>query len=390
MRTRDNLNQIYILEPNGDAGYLSVYDQGVSYALSRNGYDVSLFSSSISKNTNPRDEFKIYEIFKKSFNKRINKLFRGFYYIAALKKFFVNHKAYKVDLIYYHIFTYSVEELLTLLSLIFFARKKVVINIHDMHSLEAGSNFLHKIILFFLKAKKFEISSHSHSVKESLINKYSFDNCIIMPHSDVDIFFRCKDSKESLLQKFNLPKNKKYFLFFGKIKKSKGLDILLKAWSNICKEYPDYSLLIVGSSANEDILKYRDIIKNVGIENSCIWIEKSVPDQDAHSYFKIAEASILPYKEVYSSGVLLRSLGYNTPMILSNIKNFKTVLDDSECFYFDIKNPKNLHECIKTFIDNPGLVEDKRHNANTALEKKYNWDKIGKDMSLILDEILTS
>ena len=57
----------------------------------------------------------------------------------------------------------------------------------------------------------------------------------------------------------NIPTNKFVFLFFGQIKKVKGVDILLKAFSKLAKEREDVYLIVAGNTWKSDYSYYKKI-----------------------------------------------------------------------------------------------------------------------------------
>lgn len=87
----------------------------------------------------------------------------------------------------------------------------------------------------------------------------------MIPHGHMlDYIEKC--SKNEARDKLKLPKDKMIFLFFGQIKKVKGVDILLRAFVKIKNQHHDLFLVIAGSVWKADFTECNEIIKKMNLE----------------------------------------------------------------------------------------------------------------------------
>lgn len=109
-------------------------------------------------------------------------------------------------------------------------------------------------------------------------------------------------SKHEARRLLGLDDNNKIVLFFGFIRKYKGLDILLHAMKMV-KEKNDSIRLMVAGEFYEDEKPYREIISLHGIEDVLILRTSFIPDSEVKYYLCAADVVIQPYRNATQSGV---------------------------------------------------------------------------------------
>lgn len=107
-------------------------------------------------------------------------------------------------------------------------------------------------------------------------------------------------------------------LFFGYIRKYKGLDILIKAFPNIKKNNPDAKLLIVGEFYDNPE-EYYNLIKSLNINNEVKLINQFVPNEEVGKYYNASDLVMLPYRSATQSGILNVAYGFYKPVIVTNV-----------------------------------------------------------------------
>lgn len=100
----------------------------------------------------------------------------------------------------------------------------------------------------------------------------------------------------------SLPQDKNILLFFGFIRKYKGLDILLRALPEIIKENPKIHLLVVGECF-WDYEKYENIILENKITEQVTSHIKYVPNEEVRYWFGACDLLVMPYRHIINSGV---------------------------------------------------------------------------------------
>ncbi len=168
---------------------------------------------------------------------------------------------------------------------IFFITENVV-----SHEANAVDKFLTKAGLKF--ASKFLALS---GIVEKELQQYSKGKKVY--RSELPVYDCYKQSEEvninKLKQDLDFDEDSLVLLFFGYVRKYKGLDILIEAFPKILSNNPNATLLIVGEFY-DDPKEYFELIKKFKIENKVKVVNQFVPNEEVAKYYQSADVVILP------------------------------------------------------------------------------------------------
>lgn len=212
----------------------------------------------------------------------------------------------------------------------------------------------------------------SDTVKNQLLHYYPKAKYLQIPHPVYNHFGEKLD-KVQAKQNLGISPNRKVILFFGFIRKYKGLDILIKSLSNIQEPY---TLLIAGESY-DDFTEYQNLLNENGIvgEKLCSKVEY-VTDDDVKKYFSASDICALPYRSATQSGIAAVAKHFEVPMVVTpvgelpnEVKHLKTgfICQDSnpESFAFGIQNVMINHS-----IYSQNMFQDNQDNTWQNFAKK--------------------
>jgi len=134
------------------------------------------------------------------------------------------------------------------------------------------------------------------------------------------------------------------FLFFGHIRKYKGLETLLDSmqWINDTKT----EIRIVGESWSQELT--RTVFK-AAQQNSEMMSHRLefITDEEAEDELSAADVVVLPYLSATGSGVLAQAIGLNRPVIVSDIPELSELVRPGiDGWKFEAGNSKSLAETI--------------------------------------------
>lgn len=146
--------------------------------------------------------------------------------------------------------------------------------------------------------------------------------------------YDCYDSKDNisvseLRKELGFSEKDKVLLFFGYVRKYKGLDLLIDAFPKIKSLIPNSKLLIVGEFYDSPEF-YTDKIKILGIEKDTVIVNQFVPNEDVGKYYKASDLVILPYRSATQSGILNVAYGFSKPVIVTNVGGLSEFVDDKK------------------------------------------------------------
>ena len=174
-----------------------------------------------------------------------------------------------------------------------------------------------------------------------------------------------------------LPEDKQIVLFFGLIRKYKGLDMLLDAFNEL-KVNPNIVLVIAGEFY-EDKQPYLDLIEKYQIQNQVILHGKFIANEDVKLYFSAADLVALPYKSATQSGVTQVSFHFEVPTLVTNVGGLGEIIPDKIAGYVVEPNGKAIAEAIKDYFEN-----NRMHSFTEGMKKekqKYDW-------KIFVDEVI--
>jgi len=186
---------------------------------------------------------------------------------------------------------------------------------------------------------------------------------------------------ESLKSEFHYSSENKVLLFFGYVRKYKGLDVLLEAMSDLISSDNSFRLLVVGEFYDDEN-NYQAIINKLGIKNYVQIINRFVPNEEVEKYFMLADCVVLPYKDATQSGVLNIAYGFQKPAIVTNvgglaefIDNEKTGIIVNDCSKEKIANGVNHFYELSGKVNFVNNIKN-RVSANSFTKLPQLFDKI--------------
>ena len=143
-----------------------------------------------------------------------------------------------------------------------------------------------------------------------------------------DIFSTTPMPRDQARQQLGLDPNEHVLLFFGFVRRYKGLRHLLRALAEL-RQHMHARLLIVGEFW-EDERPYHELVTQLGIQDLVIFYNKYVPNEDMPRYFSACDVVVMPYLEATQSGVAQLAIGFEKPMIATSVGGMPEAIQDGE------------------------------------------------------------
>ena len=245
------------------------------------------------------------------------------------------------------------------------------------------------------------VVSTGKSNEKTVIKLYHPVYDLYKPDPDFDI--------EAFKEQLGLKKH--VFLFFGFIRKYKGLHNAIHAFSKLSKERNDVSFLICGEefwstlnpnkfstklknvvfsglkkvflSKDSDEKDYRplELISNLELEDSTYVNNSFIPNEEVHKYFQVADCSILFYETATPSGVESLTYNFELPILATRVGHFpETIQDGFNGYLAEAEDVDSMAQVMSTFIEQP--IE--RSHVKSAAEN-MSWSNYVK--AILADSI---
>jgi glycosyltransferase involved in cell wall biosynthesis len=179
-------------------------------------------------------------------------------------------------------------------------------------------------------------------------------------------------SKEVARQKLNISNEERVILFFGFIRKYKGLDILLEAMADERIKQKNIKLLIAGEFY-EDAKPYYQLIEKLNLSSQLILKTDFIPDPEVKYYLCAADAVIQPYRNATQSGVTPLAYYFEKPMVVTNVGGLPSLVPNEQAGLVVEPDALSVATGILRFYQ-LGESYFIPHLRNE--KKKYSWDNL--------------
>jgi len=195
------------------------------------------------------------------------------------------------------------------------------------------------------------------------------------PHPIYDFFDGKRFDRESARRDLGLDGH--VILFFGYIRRYKGLAVLIDAFAKVLSRLP-VTLLIVGEFYDKRE-PYDERIAQASIASHVRIVDQYVPNEDVEKYFKAADLVVLPYMSATQSGIVQTSYSFGKPVVVTDVGGLPDVVTDGETGFVVPRNdPGALADAIVRFFEEDAGAE-MADNIRAGLER-FSWRRCAQTL----------
>ena len=186
---------------------------------------------------------------------------------------------------------------------------------------------------------------------------------------------------EKAREKLNMDEKNRIILFFGNIAPYKGLEFLVDAFHQVLAKDEHIRLLVAGRVKDcewywQGINKMIDGDVAAGRVRLKI---KYIPDSETEVYFKAADLLVLPYRNIYQSGVLYLGYSFGLPTIATDVGALKEeIIVEETGFVCRPEDSDDLARTIEKYFESD-LYKDlnnRRTKIQKFAQKRNSWEVV--------------
>jgi glycosyltransferase involved in cell wall biosynthesis len=204
----------------------------------------------------------------------------------------------------------------------------------------------------------------------------------LIPHPIYDTFGKVV-SKEEARQKLKIQQGEKVILFFGFIRKYKGLDILFEAMADDRIRKAGIKLLVAGEYYGDEKW-YNELIGKLDIQEQLILNTSFIRDEEVADYFCAADVVVQPYRNATQSGVTPLAYHFEKPMIVTGVGGLPDLVPHEKVGLVAQPDPRSLADAIVRFYE---MGEDHFIPHLREEKQKYSWSKLVEKIYALADRI---
>ena len=265
--------------------------------------------------------------------------------------------------------------------------KKIVLTAHNVNQARRDSkdSLLNRLTLRIQYQLADHIFVHTEKMKSELLQDFGIREgaVTVIPfginNSLPDTDITAAEAKRRL----GIADGEKALLFLGRLRPYKGLECLLEAFQLLSASDPSYRL-IVASEPKKGSEEYLDTIRRMidqKIDPGQIVMKlQFIPDEDMEIYLKAADVLVLPYKEIFQSGVLFLGYSFGLPVVATDVGSFREeIVEGRTGFLCKPADPADLASTLETYFQSSlyKQLPQRRVEIRDYGYAHHSWDTVG-------------
>jgi len=266
--------------------------------------------------------------------------------------------------------------------------KRIVFTAHNVNAAkrDGRDNLLNRLSLKFQYWMSDHIFVHTERMKLELLKDFDIpeSKVTIIPFGINNTIPTSEMTTLGAKKRMGLSADEKTALFFGQIAPYKGLEYLVAAMAALVKRNGGLRLIVAGKVKRGRTGYWEQIqreIVSAGIKEQVIERIEFIPDDEVELYFKAADVVIVPYVQIFQSGVPFLAYSFGSPVIATDVGSLRDdVVEGKTGFVCKARDPADLAKSIETYFSSElyRQLETRRQRIQDFANEKYSWTKAGE------------
>lgn len=193
----------------------------------------------------------------------------------------------------------------------------------------------------------------------------------VTPHPTYGMFCKQGMSMQKAREQLQIDQGQRALLFFGFVRKYKGLQYLLEAMKLLKERDFKVQLWVVGDFG-EDKDEYVEQIRAFEIGDQVQMVEGYVPDDEVEKYFAASDLVVLPYLSATQSGIVQIAFGFEKPVLVTEVGGLPDVVTNGKTGY--VVEPRSAEMIAEAIMDY--YINNRREAFVSQIEKekdRFSW-----------------
>jgi glycosyltransferase involved in cell wall biosynthesis len=266
--------------------------------------------------------------------------------------------------------------------------KKIAFTAHNVNQgqRDAKDSWLNRVTLGVQYRLCDHIFVHTLKMKEELCRHFPVAEgaVTVIPFPINNASPDTKLTSAEAKRRLGLKDDEKAILFFGRVRPYKGTEYLLEAFRILANKQANYRLIIAGEPI-KGCEEYREEIQSVVKRDfgrgQVMLRMQFIPDDDVEVYFKAADVLVLPYKEIFQSGVLFLAYAFGLPVVATDVGSFREeIVEGDTGFLCEAGDPADMARAIEGYFasDLYANLSARRQEIKDFANAHHSWDAVAE------------
>jgi D-inositol-3-phosphate glycosyltransferase len=265
--------------------------------------------------------------------------------------------------------------------------KRVLLTAHNVNAArrDARDGWLNRLSLRIQYRLCSHIFVHTEKMRAELTTGFGVApaRVTVIPFGINDTIPKTRLTPAGAREVLGLPSNSRTLLFFGQIAPYKGLDYLVEALDLLDDLDPPLHLIVAGKikrGAEDYWERVRTGLGPSVARGRAVCHIGFIPDEEVERYFKAADVVVLPYREIFQSGVPFLAFAFGVPVIATDVGSLREDVvagaNGSLCRPHD---PAALASAIRAYFagDIFRHLDERRSAIRGAALRRHSWATVG-------------
>jgi D-inositol-3-phosphate glycosyltransferase len=266
--------------------------------------------------------------------------------------------------------------------------KRVALTAHNVNQAKRDSRdtWLNRITLRIQYHLCDQIFVHTKKMKNDLLTDFGVESkaVTVIRHPINNAFPDTGLTPSEAKSRLGLRDTDKTILFFGKIKPYKGIEYLLPAFKKLAAEDEQFRLIIAGEVQKGSESYLDSLLQAIPLElkkRQVILKTQFIPDEEMEVYFKAADVLVLPYKDIFQSGVLFLGYSFGLPVIATDVGSFREeVVEGVTGYLCKPGDPAELANAVEVYFRSDLFknLPVRRRQLKDYANANHSWDAVAE------------
>jgi D-inositol-3-phosphate glycosyltransferase len=312
------------------------------------------------------------------------KLSRLLIYYARLARYAARSKPGILHILWNNKFEYFDRTILMLYYKLL--AKKIALTAHNVNQAKRDlqDSLLNRLTLKIQYQLSDHIFVHTKKMKDELCQDFAVpeEAVTIIRHPINNAFPDTELTPAEAKRQLGVREGEKTILFLGRIRPYKGIEQLLAAFQKLVKHDASYRLIIAGEpkKGNEDYFdEIRGIVNRHFSQGEIILKFQFIADDQMELYLKAADVLVLPYKDIFQSGILFLAYSFGLPVVATDVGSFREeIVERKTGFICKPGDTADLARTLETYFlsDIYRDLSTRRQEIKDYANKVHSWDAV--------------
>jgi D-inositol-3-phosphate glycosyltransferase len=278
--------------------------------------------------------------------------------------------------------------------------KKIVLTAHNVDAgrRDAKDSMIDRLTLKLQYQFADHIFVHTQKMQNELVERFHVSRARVttIPYG-INNAVPCSDlTPAAARRRLGIRDDEKAILFFGAIKPYKGLEYLVSAFQEAAKVRKDLRLVIAGErkKGSEAYLSaIEQTLDAVPMQSQIIRKIEFIPDNEIEVYFKAADVAVLPYTEIFQSGILFLAYAFGLPVIATDVGSFRDDIVEGRTGL--VCKPRDSADLTRSILEYFGSdlfcdLDRRRQEIREYVHFTHSWDHVASITRDVYSKLLTA